>query len=178
MTFNLEHTITLLERTPSVIKDLLKDLPEAWIKVTEGTDTWSPYDVVGHLVHGEKTDWIPRIMIILSDSDQKTFQPYDRYAQFEMSKGKSLEDLMAEFESHRKQNLDQLKELALTDTELNLKGIHPSLGPVTMRNLLSAWVVHDHGHIAQISRVLAKQYATEVGPWTKYMTILKHTPKE
>lgn len=178
MTFNLQHTITLLQRTPTVIKDLLKDLPEEWILATEGGDSWSPFDVVGHLVHGEKTDWIPRIMIILNDSDQKTFEPYDRFAQFKMSKGKTLQDLLDEFENCRIQNLEQLKGLKLTEADLDRQGIHPSLGLVSMRNLLAAWVVHDHGHIAQISRVLAKQYTQEVGPWTRYMTILKHTPKE
>ncbi|MBT8262063.1 MAG: DinB family protein [Bacteroidia bacterium] len=178
MKFNLEQAIALLERTPSIVRTLLSGLPEASITKNEGPDTWSPYDVVGHLVHGERTDWIPRLFIIMNDSDQKTFEPYDRFAQFEESKGMTLDDLLQEFETLRKQNIEQLKDFGLTETEFKREGIHPSLGPVTLANLLSAWVVHDQGHIAQISRVLAKQYKDEVGPWTKYMTILKYAPKE
>lgn len=178
MKFKLENAIELLERTPAVLKELLSGLSEDWIHQNEGGDSWSPYVVVGHLVHGERTDWIPRTFIIMNDSDQKTFHPYDRFAQFEESKGKTLDELLEEFESLRKANLEQLKGFGLMESDLNREGIHPSLGPVSLSNLLSAWVVHDQGHIAQISRVLAKQYKDEVGPWTKYMTILKYSPKE
>lgn len=175
--FKFQDSIILLERTPSVLASLLKDLPEEWTIATEGPETWSPYDVVGHLVHGEKTDWIPRIMMVMNDSGQ-TFEPYDRFAQFEMSKGKTLSELLSEFESLRRQNLIKLKALEIGESDLDRRGIHPSLGPVTLRNLLAAWVVHDQGHISQISRVIAKQYKDEVGPWIRYLTILKHTPKE
>ncbi len=178
MTFKIDQAIDLLERTPEALKAMLSGLSNDWTRANEGGDSWSPFDVVGHLVHGERTDWIPRIFIIMNDSDQKTFHPYDRFAQFEESKGKSLEDLLEEFESLRRSNLEQLKGFNLTESDLQRSGIHPSLGPVTLLNLLSAWVVHDQGHIAQISRVLAKQYKDEVGPWTKYMTILKYSPKE
>ncbi|MCW5519014.1 DinB family protein [Aureitalea sp. L0-47] len=178
MKFNLQQSIELLERTPKVLNAMLSGLSEEWINNNEGNNTWSPYDVVGHLVHGERTDWIPRTFIIMNDSDQKTFTPYDRFAQFEESKGKSLEQLLDEFESLRKANLEQLRGFGLMDSDLRRQGIHPSLGPVTLRNLLSAWVVHDQGHIAQISRVLAKQYKEDVGPWNEYMTILKYLPKE
>jgi hypothetical protein len=178
MTFNLNKAISVLENTPILLKNMLSGLSEDWTHENEGPETWSPFDVLGHLVHGERTDWIPRTFIIMNDSDQKTFHPYDRFAQFEESKGKTLEDLLNEFEILRKQNLEQLKGFGLMESDYNREGIHPSLGPVTLANLLSAWVVHDLGHIAQISRVMSKQYKDEVGPWTRYMTILKHSPKE
>ena len=178
MKFDLQQSIALLERTPKVLKAMLSGLSDDWTQNNEGEDSWSPYDVVGHLVHGERTDWIPRTFIIMNEGDQKTFEPYDRFAQFEESKGKSLEQLLDEFESLRKANLEQLKGFGLTESDYQRQGIHPSLGPVTLSNLLSAWVVHDQGHIAQISRVMAKQYKNEVGPWTRYMTILKYQPKE
>jgi hypothetical protein len=178
MKFNIQQSIALLERTPKVLRAMLSGLSEEWTHGNEGDNTWTPYDVVGHLVHGERTDWIPRTFIIMNDSDQKTFAPYDRFAQFEESQGKSMEQLLDEFDSLRTANLEQLEGFGLMDSDMNRQGIHPSLGPVTLKNLLSAWVVHDQGHIAQISRVLAKQYKEEVGPWTRYMTILKHLPKE
>ncbi|MEM7087324.1 MAG: DinB family protein [Bacteroidota bacterium] len=178
MKFELNQAISVLERTPTVLKQLLDDLSQEWTHKNEGKDTWSPYDVVGHLVHGEKTDWMPRLEIVLSDSEQKTFEPYDRFAQFKMSKGKSLGDLLDEFETLRKQNLQKLKSKFLTSKDLIREGIHPELGPVTMNHMLSAWVVHDLGHIAQVSRVMAKQYKEEIGPWTQYLTIVNHTPKE
>lgn len=178
MKFLIAEAILQLQRTPSILKSMLSGLSSEWTSADEGKDSWSPYDVVGHLVHGEKTDWLPRIYIILNDSDQKTFEPYDRFAQFRMSKGKSLEDLLQEFETLRTDNLKILEGLSLTESDLDRMGIHPELGPVSMRNLLAAWVIHDKGHITQIARVLAKQYTEEVGPWTKYMTILNHTPKE
>lgn len=178
MKFKLEQSIGILERTPAILRSMLSGLPDEWTNSNEGEDSWSPFDVMGHLVHGERTDWIPRTFIIMNDSDQKTFAPYDRFAQFGESEGKSLADLLDEFESLRKSNLEQLKGFGITSSDYLREGIHPSLGPVTLSNLLSAWVVHDQGHIAQICRVLAKQYKDEVGPWTKYMTILKYLPKE
>lgn len=178
MTFDLNKSISVLENTPILLKNMLSELSKDWTHENEGPETWSPFDVVGHLVHGERTDWITRSFIIMNDSDQKTFQPYDRFAQFEESKGKTLEELLREFQVLRNQNLEQLKGFGLTESDYNREGIHPSLGPVTLANLLSAWVVHDLGHIAQISRVMAKQYKDEVGPWAQYMTILKHRPKE
>jgi len=178
MKFNLNQAISVLEKTPSVLKTLLSNLSSEWTHQNEGENTWSPYDVIGHLVHGEKTDWIPRLNIVLDGTPNKTFEPYDRFAQFEMSKGKSLDDLLNEFESLRKDNLIELKSKQLSNDDLALYGIHPELGPVSLSQMLSAWVVHDLGHIAQISRVMAKQFKSEVGPWPRYLTILNHTPKE
>ena len=178
MKFDLVKTISVLERTPAVINTFLNGLSEEWTLQNEGENTWSPYDVLGHLVHGEKTDWIPRISIILNDDHDKTFEPYDRFAQFEMNKGKTLDELLVDFETLRKFNISYLKSRNLSENELTLKGNHPELGPVTISQLLAAWVVHDLGHIAQISRVMAKQYKEEVGPWPKYLTILNYTPKE
>ncbi len=151
---------------------MLQGLPKEWTHQNEGGDTWSPFDVVGHLIHGEKTDWMPRIKIILSDAEDKTFEPYDRFAQFRLSKGKELNDLLEEFESLRKSNLDELLSLNLSPEQLNRGGIHPELGPVILSEVLSAWVVHDLGHIVQVSRVMAKQYKDEVGPWPEYLTVL------
>ena len=172
MTFDLNKSISILENTPMVLKSLLSGLSEDWTHVNEGPETWSPFDVVGHLVHGEKTDWIPRIFIIMNDSEEKTFTPFDRFAQFEESKGKTLEDLLNEFEILRNQNLQQLKSFGFTGTVLKRKGIHPELGEVTLAQVIATWVTHDLGHIAQISRVMAKQYKNEVGPWTAYISIL------
>ena len=138
----------------------------------EGENTWSPYDVVGHLIHGENTDWLPRTKIILQQGADTAFVPYDRFAQFENSKGKSLQELLSEFKILRKANIDELKYLNIGSEELKLTGIHPEFGGVTLKQLLSAWVVHDLGHIVQISRVMAKQYKEETGPWTKYLKVL------
>lgn len=178
MKFELNKAIPVLERTPLVMRSLLQGLPEEWIYENEGKDTWSPFDVIGHLIHGEKTDWMVRSEIILGDGPDKVFEPFDRFAQFEDSKGKTLEALLTEFETLRNGNLELLKSKPLSSEDLNLEGIHPELGTVTLAQLLSAWVVHDLGHITQISRVMAKQYKNEVGPWPKYMTILNYNPSE
>jgi hypothetical protein len=178
MNFELNKAIPVLGRTPLVMRSLLQGLPEEWIYENEGKDTWSPFDVIGHLIHGEKTDWMVRSEIILGDGPDKVFEPFDRFAQFEDSKGKTLEALLTEFETLRNGNLELLKSKQLSSEDLNLEGIHPELGTVTLAQLLSAWVVHDLGHITQISRVMAKQYKNEVGPWPKYMTILNYNPSE
>ena len=172
MKFDLNHSISLLVKTPGILSRLLTGLPEEWVTANEGEDTWSPYDVVGHLVHGERTDWIPRIMIILNDSDQKTFTPFDRFAQFEESKGKSLEELLEEFAYLRDQNLHRLRDFQLDESDLAREGIHPSLGKVTLQQVIATWVAHDLGHIVQISRVMAKQYKDEIGPWTEYLSVM------
>lgn len=173
MKFSLEKSIHILERTPSILKALLQNLSEDWTTPNEGPETWSPYDVVGHLIHGEKTDWIPRARIILEQGEKQPFTPFDRFAQFVESKGKTLNQLLDEFESHRTDNIKTLKALNITEADLTKTGIHPEFGAVTLENLLAAWVVHDLGHIHQISRVMAKQYTNEVGPWTQYMGVLK-----
>ncbi|WP_299214263.1 DinB family protein [uncultured Aquimarina sp.] len=178
MKFELDKAILILERTPILLKGFLKELPSEWIYKNEGGKTWSPFDVMGHLIHGEKTDWIVRTEIILSDVPDKTFEPFDRFAQFENSKGKTLSALLIEFETLRNSNLMLLKSKNLSSGDLNRKGMHPELGEVKLSQLLAAWVVHDLGHIAQIVRVIAKQYKDEVGPWPQYLTILNYKPME
>lgn len=175
MHFDLNKSIQVLERTPLVLNQLLKNLSEDWTNPNEGENTWSPFDVVGHLIHGEKTDWIPRINIILAHGDSKPFEPFDRFAQVESSKGKTLNSLLEEFQLLRKQNIEELKGFNLKDEDFKKTGRHPELGIITLENLLAAWVVHDLGHINQISRVMAKQYTDEVGPWTQYMKVLGKT---
>ena len=172
MEYSIDKAIEILEQTPKTLTTFLENLSDEWVLSDEGENTWSAFDVVGHLVHGEKTDWIPRLNIVLSSDDCKTFEPFDRFAQFEDSKGKSLLDLLHEFSELRRQNLKHLKTIPLTKADFNLKAIHPELGEVTLKNLLATWVAHDLGHIAQIARVMAKQYKTEVGPWLAYIPIL------
>ncbi|MDP2388038.1 MAG: DinB family protein [Bacteroidota bacterium] len=171
--FNLLQAIEVLERTPLLLDTMLRNLSDAWITHNEGEETWSPYDVIGHLIHGECTDWITRMDIILSDEPNKTFTKFDRFAQFEESKGKTLTQLLDEFKTVRQKNIAYLKSKSLTEADLNKTGIHPVFGEVTLKQLLSTWAVHDLNHIAQISRVMAKQYTTEVGPWVEYLRILK-----
>lgn len=172
MKYNITKAIEVLEQTPTTLKSYLGNLSNDWLLCNEGDNTWSAYDIIGHLIHGEKTDWIPRLQIILSDSENKTFEPFDRFAQFEASKGKSFSNLLNEFEVLRHNNLNTLKGLNLSNLQLQQKGVHPELGEVTLSQLLASWVTHDLGHIAQISRVLAKQYKAEVGPWGAYIPIL------
>lgn len=173
MNFKLKQSIQILSRTPSVIETLLTGLPDEWIFNNEGPDTWSPFDIVGHLIHGEKTDWIPRARIILSDREDKTFIPFDRFAQFENSKGKSLEQLLKEFKELRKENIQALQALKIDQEKLNAKGIHPDFGAVTLKQLLATWTVHDLSHIHQMTRVLGKNYQTEAGPWKAFISILQ-----
>lgn len=172
MRFDKEQAITLLERTPVILKNLLNGLNDEWILSNEGSDTFSPYDVVGHLIHGEKTDWTVRTRRILEHGTALPFEPYDRLAQYEESKGKNLSQLLNEFEELRKVNLQWLKTLDLKEEDLDKKGMHPALGEVSLRNLLATWVVHDLTHIAQITRVMAKQYKEEMGPWPEFFRIL------
>lgn len=172
MHINVNDAINLLARTPIVLNQLLDGLPESWITATEGPETWSPYDVIGHLIHGDKTDWIPRIQICLSDTDNKQFEPFDRFAQFENSKGKTLQQLLIEFEKVRTDNLLILQSLNLTEEDYPKTAIHPAFGEITLAQLLSTWVVHDLDHIYQISRILSSQYKDEVGPWKAYLRIV------
>jgi hypothetical protein len=171
MKFDLKKAVEILERTPSVIEQMLSGVSEEWIINNEGDDTWSPYDIVGHLVHGEKTDWITRMEIILLDDDKK-FTPFDRFAQFKDSKGKSIQVLIEEFKTLRKKNIVKLHLKKIESSDLKKKGIHPAFGEVTLQQLLSTWVVHDLNHLSQMARVMAKQYKTEVGPWVEYLPIL------
>ncbi|HYE85092.1 MAG TPA: DinB family protein [Vicinamibacterales bacterium] len=173
MDFTLPDGAAVLARTPATLRSMLHDLPPHWTAATEGPDTWSAHDVVGHLVHGERTDWIPRSQIILAQGPNRRFTPYDRFAQFRESQGKPLAALLDEFAALRAANLDTLKSWHLTEAELALQGEHPELGPVTLRQLLACWVAHDLGHIVQIARVMARQYRGAVGPWTAYLSVLK-----
>ena len=170
--FDLAEGIAVLERTPVVLRALLSGLPDGWVTATEGPETWSPYDVVGHLIHGERTDWIARAEIILAQGESRRFTPFDRFAQFTESNGKSLGDLLDEFAELRAGNLAQVWSWQLTDAQMSLEGEHPSLGTVTLRNLLATWVAHDLSHLGQIARVMAKQYRDEVGPWREYLPIM------
>jgi uncharacterized damage-inducible protein DinB len=173
MNFTVEKSLEILERTPHVLITMLQNISDDWTFTNEGGETWSVYDILGHLIHGEKTDWIPRAEIILSESSDKTFIPFDRFAQFENSKGKSLNQLLNEFKLLRERNVEHLRSKKITSKDLEETGIHPAFGEVTLSQLLSTWVVHDLNHIAQISRVMAKQYKTGVGPWTAYLKILQ-----
>jgi len=170
--FVTEEAIALLSRTPSTLDTLLRGLPEGWVAAHEGGDTWSPFDVIGHLIHGERTDWMPRARIILERGETQPFETFDRLAQFEESRGRTLASLLDEFASLRANNLRDLASLQLTDAELDRRGRHPQLGVVTLRQLLATWVAHDLDHVMQIARVLARQYSDEVGPWRAYLRII------
>jgi len=172
MRFELKSAMDVLRRTPPALRALLDGLAEPWVRGTEGPDTFSPFDVVGHLIDGEETDWIPRARVILSRGAQPRFEPYDRFRHRGRNPGRSLESLLTEFADLRAANLELLRSWRLGEAELDLPGDHPTLGPVTLRHLLASWVVHDLGHIAQISRVMAKQYRGEVGPWVPFMPVL------
>ncbi len=172
MNFVLNTGVAVLERTPAALRALLADLPSEWTGATEGPETWSPYDIVGHLIHGERTDWIPRARIILAQGATRRFEPYDRFAQFRESAGKSFGDLLDEFAELRAQNLVTLGSWRLTDAQMALEGEHPAFGAVTMRQLLATWVAHDLGHVAQTARVMAKQYRDAVGPWRAYLPVM------
>ncbi len=171
--FELAHGIAVLERTPRAVRAMLAGLPSAWLDATEGPDTWSPYVVVGHLIHGERADWIPRAQIILAQGPNRRFTPFDRLAQFHESQGRSLDELLDDFDVLRAQSLATLRGWNLTDVHLALIGEHPEFGPVTLRQLLATWVAHDLGHLLQINRVMAKQYTDAVGPWRAYLSALR-----
>lgn len=172
MDFDLSNAVAILERTPATLRAMLSGLSSPWIDATEGPETWSPYDIMGHLIHGERTDWIPRARIILAQGSERRFTPFDRFAMFEESKGKSIDDLLDEFQGLRSENLRVLNEWHVTDEQLGLEGEHPELGTVTLRQLLATWVGHDLGHIAQTARVMAKQYRDAVGPWRAYLPVM------
>lgn len=172
MTFDLNDGLAVLERTPSTLRSMLSGLPTTWTDADEGPDTWSPYVVIGHLVHGERTDWIPRTLIILAQGANRSFTPYDRFAQFEESKGQSLEQLLDQFARLRAANLATLRDCRLDDAKLALEGVPPKFGAVTLRQLLATWVAHDLGHIVQISRVMAKQYRDAIGPWREFLSVM------
>lgn len=172
MNFDLSNGISVLERTPGTLRAMLAGLSSDWIDATEGPETWSPYVIVGHLIRGERTDWIPRAEIILAQGSNRRFTPFDRFAQFRESQGKSLGQLLDEFDALRAENVVKLRGWSLTDEQLALEGEHPEFGAVTLRQLLATWVAHDLGHIAQVARVMAKQYREAIGPWRAYLPIM------
>jgi hypothetical protein len=172
MEFDLGAGVAVLERTPATLRAMLEGLPADWTDATEGPDTWSPYVILGHLIHGERTDWIARAEIILEQGPNRRFTPYDRFAQFRESQDKTLAALLDEFESLRRENLTTLAAWRLSDDQLELTGEHPEFGSVTLRQLLATWVTHDLGHVAQTARVMAKQYRDAIGPWRAYLPIV------
>jgi hypothetical protein len=175
MEHNLQHTISLLTRTPAALDALLRDLPEAWTLRNEGENTWSAFGVVGHLIHAERTDWIPRAKMVLQSGETEAFKPFDRLrlGLVRESQGKSLEQLLDEFARLRSENLGELRALNLRRQDLELRGRHPALGAVTLSELLATWVAHDLTHLHQISRVMARQYREAVGPWSAYLGVLQ-----
>jgi hypothetical protein len=172
MDFQLSRALEILERTPAALRALLGGLPDEWTRPDEGPETFSAFDNLGHLVHGERSDWIPRARIILADGPSRTFEPYDRFAQYRESEGKDVAMLLDELQALRAENLATLRGWKLTERELALEGTHPAFGRVTLAQLLATWVAHDLGHLAQVSRVMAKQYREAVGPWRAYLPIL------
>lgn len=172
MQFDLSNAIQILERTPQSFRALLGGLTEDWTTPNEGPETFSAFDNVGHLIHGERTDWIPRARLILEQGPNRRFESFDRFAQYRESRGKTLAELLDEFTSLRAENLSTLRGWNLSDQQLALEGEHPSLGPVTLSQLLATWVAHDLGHLAQTARVMAKQYREAVGPWRQYLPVL------
>ncbi|NNF00468.1 MAG: DinB family protein [Pyrinomonadaceae bacterium] len=172
MKFEIENAIEILQNTPDTLKALMADLSDEWTLEANGDDVWCAYDIIGHYIHGEKTDWIPRARVILAQGKNVTFEPFDRFAQFENSRGKSLQELLDEFAQIRIDNINALRELKINDEQLGLTGIHPELGEVTLEQLLATWVVHDLTHIRQITIEFAKKYAENVGVWKQYLSIL------
>jgi hypothetical protein len=172
VSFDLPETLDILGRTPVVVGTLLRGTSASWHESNEGPDTWSAFDVVGHLIHGEETDWVPRARLILEYGEDRPFEPFDRFAQLNRFAGWSLDHLLDRFVELRQANLDIVRNWRLTEAQLALPGRHPELGAVTLRQLLATWAVHDLNHIAQIARVLAKRYTQEVGAWRAYLSIL------
>ena len=172
MQYQFDQAVEILRRTPATLTLFLRGMPEAWTRSNEGPDTWSVYDIVGHLLHGEATDWIERTRMILEHGEERPFDSFKRTAMFEKYAGQSLDQLLEAFAQARAKNLETLSELRITPEKLALKGLHPALGTVTLSHLLATWVVHDLNHIGQIVEVMSRQYAEAVGPWIAYLAIL------
>ena len=170
--YDLERSIPLLERTPAVLRSLLAGLPDGWVHATDGPGTWSAFDVMGHLIHGEKTDWIPRARHIMDVGPSEPFPTFDREAMFEASRGRSVDSLLEEFATRRAESLAALRALNLKPGDLDRRGLHPQLGTVTLRQHLATWVAHDLGHIRQIAQTLGRQYRDEVGPWRAFLSMM------
>ena len=178
MQFILDQAVEILSRTPATLRSLLSGLSEPWVNNRYGEATFSPFDVVGHLLSGERRDWIPRLRIILEDGESRPFDPFNRFGMYEESRGKTLAELLDSFERLRQENVAALQSSGLTEDKLSRRGTHPDLGPVTARQLIATWVVHDLGHLAQIARAMAFQYGEQVGPWKQYLSILpREEPK-
>lgn len=173
MNFDLNKSLEILERTPILLEILVNGLSEEWIISNEGDNSWNTVEIIGHLIHGEKTDWIPRILIILNDENEKKFEPFNMEGHKDEIREKEIQDLLKEFKNLRVENIRILKYLDLTDEDLNKTGIHPVFGDVTLKQLLSTWTVHDLTHLSQISRIMAKQYREEVGPWIEFFKLIK-----
>ena len=173
MKHDLSQTVALLAHTPATLNALLRDLPEAWTLSNEGENTWTAFDIVGHLIHAEHTDWIPRATMILESGETQTFRPFNRLGQEEKSRGKSLAQLLDEFAAARSDSLVQLRAMNLQPQDLDRRGRHPAFGPVTLCQLLATWVIHDLTHLHQLSRLLAHQYREAVGPWSVYLGVLQ-----
>jgi hypothetical protein len=171
--FTFEDALPVLRRTPATIDAWLRDLPDQWTRANEGPNTWSPFDVVGHLIHAEQTDWMPRVRHILEHGDTRPFPVFDREGMFAASTGRTLSELLDEFAVRRAESLEALDALRLSPADLSRTARHPEFGTVTLGQHLSTWVVHDFTHLAQISRVMAKQYGDAVGPWRAYLSVLK-----
>lgn len=172
MEFDPASGAAVLARTPQLLRAMLGGLPEEWAGARDGPDTWSPYDIVGHLIHGERTDWVPRARLILARGPERRFEPFDRFAQLRAPRAVPLDALLDDFERLRAESLATLAGWRLTDDELALDGEHPELGRVTLRQLLATWVAHDLSHVSQTARVMARQYREAVGPWRAYLTIM------
>jgi uncharacterized damage-inducible protein DinB len=170
--FSPDDALPILRRTPAILRVWLLDLPDSWTRTNEGPETWSPFDIVGHLIHGERTDWMERVELILAHGDSRPFIPFDRFAQFKASRGKSLAELLDTFAELRDSNLIRLQSLRLKPQDFARPGSHPELGPVTLGQLLATWVAHDLNHLGQIARVMGRQYTDAVGPWVEYLPLL------
>ena len=170
--FDLKEGLAILTRTPGTLDAMLRGLPDGWIQAHEGGDTWSPFDVLGHLIHGERTDWVPRARIIMEQGESRPFEKFDRFAQFEETQGRTLDSLLDEFLVRRRESLRQLAELRIGPADLGRRGTHPALGTVTLRQLLATWVAHDLDHVVQVARVIGRQYTDEVGPWRAYLRVI------
>lgn len=171
--FELQEAVSILRQTPATLRSLLVELPERWVESSGDRSNWHPYDILGHLIHGERADWIPRARIILEQGTERAFDPFDREAMFDASRGKDLDTLLTEFGALRKSNLEILDSWHLSESDFEKEGIHPDFGPVTLGQLLSTWAVHDLNHIFQITRVIACNYREEVGPWIKHLAVLQ-----
>jgi uncharacterized damage-inducible protein DinB len=172
LNFSLDDALAVLRRTPDILRVWLSDLPDSWTRANEGPETWSPFDIVGHLIHGERTDWMDRVELILTHGDSRPFTPFDRFAHFKASRGKSLGELLDTFAELRDSNLSRLQSLRLQQKDFARPGRHPELGPVTLGQLLATWVAHDLNHLSQIARVMGRQYTGAVGPWVEYLPML------